>query len=813
MAENKLEDFGEKIGGARKDWAAGRILGMHLKEMTPIEVKKVSTKAYVWPTPDYEQIADDTGSEKLALEIKLFRDMLPAKPVYSRYDTEEHAAVKSEVFVDWIAACRKLGGAKNFTEAHEVCDDLRVIAEKLRDQHRNTGELLGYSALSCLERGEFGVLHMKYEARKILRANPDWPRNNDQASIMARKRGITPYPINDILKGDLKAEWAVSLDRYWHPGQQYNISPDRKGEVIDDIRKHVADKKLFLFKEKKTAWEFCRRVMKSAKRQRDEKRKAKQQALTGEGNAEAVDECVSEGFKPRLKPGQDVTPEMIMEEFGFRGGEFGNWTNQRERQDHLNRCYESLHAMAEILGVEPSFLGLGGTLAIAFGARGKGGVNAACAHYEPGRKVINLTRFNGAGSLAHEWFHAFDHYLAKELNFNREGELASEQLAGRGSEARNIIGSMLESIKHKDVLPDKSEAIEELNKQLASTRRGLEGWMEAATRQMIGGIPFKGVDEQEQAQIDHIRGLISKVQEDYFQAMAEGKADDYRNAFTDRFYLGLAKIRDEHCPARWVRKGRKRSEPLKEAREQIGLWSCTLITRAAKLRGLQSISEGDWEKDAQPEKVETDVYKASKDADKLRSGKAYYTQPCELLARGFEAYVANELANGNRRDDYLVSGAKMGGVYAKGAEAEAVSEAFTKGLRGLVKELYHAAHKEDYQIRTREGPVGIEWDEEARVLCVSSPSDKSGSCHLGAVNGTLLTLGPVRVHVHEVNGSVVGNDDSSVAVAGSVSGYVQGNNGATIRVSEGVKGEVHVNDDSSVWINGEAVATEEGVAV
>lgn len=47
-------------------------------------------------------------------------------------------------------------------------------------------------------------------------------------------------------------------------------------------------------------------------------------------------------------------------------------------------------------------------LAIAFGSRGKGG---ALAHYEPGRKVINLTKLKGAGCLAHEFGHAFDHYL------------------------------------------------------------------------------------------------------------------------------------------------------------------------------------------------------------------------------------------------------------------------------------------------------------------------------------------------------------------------------------------------------------------
>jgi hypothetical protein len=62
-----------------------------------------------------------------------------------------------------------------------------------------------------------------------------------------------------------------------------------------------------------------------------------------------------------------------------------------------------------------------GSLATRFGARGHGGKNPAAAHYErdatgavtPNRVVINLTRKNGAGSLAHEWFHAVDNYFAR----------------------------------------------------------------------------------------------------------------------------------------------------------------------------------------------------------------------------------------------------------------------------------------------------------------------------------------------------------------------------------------------------------------
>ncbi|MEG2808914.1 MAG: PLxRFG domain-containing protein, partial [Acinetobacter sp.] len=89
--------------------------------------------------------------------------------------------------------------------------------------------------------------------------------------------------------------------------------------------------------------------------------------------------------------------------FGFRGVEFGNWNNQVERQELLNDAFDGLMDLAEVLNIPPEALSLNGELALAFGARGQG-LSSAKAHYESNRVVINLTKMNGAGSLAHEWW-------------------------------------------------------------------------------------------------------------------------------------------------------------------------------------------------------------------------------------------------------------------------------------------------------------------------------------------------------------------------------------------------------------------------
>jgi hypothetical protein len=77
----------------------------------------------------------------------------------------------------------------------------------------------------------------------------------------------------------------------------------------------------------------------------------------------------------------------------------------------LNEAFDGLMDLADVLKVPPQALSLNGSLGLAFGARGHGN---AKAHYEPTHVVINLTKTQGAGSLAHEWFHSVDDYFSRQ---------------------------------------------------------------------------------------------------------------------------------------------------------------------------------------------------------------------------------------------------------------------------------------------------------------------------------------------------------------------------------------------------------------
>lgn len=142
------------------------------------------------------------------------------------------------------------------------------------------------------------------------------------------------------------------------------------------------------------------------------------------------------------RSGKDVAAEDFMNTFGFRGVQFGNWTNQGDRQMALNQAYDALMDLANVIGVSPLAISLNGELGIAFGSRGSGNANA---HYELNNVVINLTKTRGAGSLAHEWWHALDNYFARRGGRPLGMVTDSREIAMR-AELREAFNNMLDLV-------------------------------------------------------------------------------------------------------------------------------------------------------------------------------------------------------------------------------------------------------------------------------------------------------------------------------------------------------------------------------
>lgn len=99
--------------------------------------------------------------------------------------------------------------------------------------------------------------------------------------------------------------------------------------------------------------------------------------------------------------GYDITPEQFLEKYPFRGVEFGKW--QDDRQGRLNKAANALQDLSKVVDLVGASLTI--NIGLAFGARGSG---KFAAHWEPDTNCINLTKTQGAGCLAHEWYHAYD---------------------------------------------------------------------------------------------------------------------------------------------------------------------------------------------------------------------------------------------------------------------------------------------------------------------------------------------------------------------------------------------------------------------
>ncbi len=102
----------------------------------------------------------------------------------------------------------------------------------------------------------------------------------------------------------------------------------------------------------------------------------------------------------------------IRKRFDFRSIQIGRWVTEAEKQHTAPLFYDALCDLMTILGGTETLISLRSTLALQYGCGGQPGVSA---HYELATRSFALAKNAGPGSIAHEWFHAFDHYICDKL--------------------------------------------------------------------------------------------------------------------------------------------------------------------------------------------------------------------------------------------------------------------------------------------------------------------------------------------------------------------------------------------------------------
>lgn len=558
------EDFGEKIGGAKKDlWSERGLYADDLSQMNSREADKYVKKDNVWKKPDYQAMIDSGTPVDVAFFIKKVRDSLNAAPQYYRTDdTPEKRLARQKQYVGTIREVQSVvEGVKTRAEA------MRAYTLFLVDRgYVSRTDGISGPRYTATDRGQENPVITNKLARTLhVRSEGAFERDfalaahKEQFGVAKEDKVPRGY---EIRFNDGKNTYSKGGD--WQPGTYYVT----KGYQILKTNLETRDAALRWVQEL-----------------------AKQRGSGGKKRfvPEQLTNVRREG--PDYRHGRDVTGQDYMDAFGFKGGEFGNWMSQNDRQASLNMGFDALKDLAAALRISEKDIAYQGGLSIAFGARGSGN---AVAHYEPLRQVINLTKMRGAGSLAHEWWHGLDDYLGRKLG---AGDYLSEK-----PRAYPLFQKLIDTIKYKPETPE--QAAQRTEKTDARTRGNAERWLDST---MLYALKRKG-DDAVLAEYDKLKTSFLSG-----EPGAVEKLSDFRKSTTGHVIP-------------------------KSERETLTTYERMLCSMAERTE----VSIG---------RTETDYFRNSKAmGNACEKDGGYWESNVEMTARAFACYVMDRLPG---RSDYL----------------------------------------------------------------------------------------------------------------------------------------------------------------
>ncbi len=650
--EQRITDVGENLWYNRRNFT-GKALGWNdVKGLNDTLKLKEVVKSKVWPRPDYEQLVADGLQPFFARFIKQVYDGIGVTPAgKSDADLQRYIDVVGRVreavfdwakdnnankeFLDAIVAKaqrRTHSGPVSISSMYEASKKEHDIRKVIMD--RVWPETVGQGRPFSLERpladiraigGNRAAKAIQFTMDDAVTAMKEiekgWPAKQEAW----QKQGYRIVPsskaaVNEGAQygkdGTKKTMWFVASSDGWS-GRTIGEGHDTKAAA--DAAKAALKPFMLLEKRGKFVGDYDTQAQAEEAAREQTKRETKGGDLRGMN----IEESERKG-PARRGADENVSPQRLQDEFGFRGVNFGRegWINQNERQAYLNHAYDGLLDLAELLDVPPKALSLNGLLGIAFGAQGRGGSNAA--HFVPGVNEINLTKTKGAGTLAHEWGHALDHYFGTQAGLSKSAEPFLSEHAERAvsGEIRPEIVARFKAIV--DAMNKRAMTEEEARTQTNSYRsvalRSLEGWL-ATFKNMLVSAKDK---ERVFAEFDQLAGRLRRGE----------LGDGYVKS-------GNMELRPVIAQMRNLVKDVTGRVPDSETTKG-------LASNAGHLSYLLNTAEATAEHE--PQTTSTTYKRESYAADRDKGGKRYWATATEMFARAFETYVADklaELAQGN----------------------------------------------------------------------------------------------------------------------------------------------------------------------
>ena len=601
---------------------------------------KETVKANVWIKPDYEQMVNDGANPAMAYLYKTVYDHVAIKPNTRNNPTDAdfqlyiNAVNRIRDGLDaWIADKENTAKWLDYLENSDYYapKTYKILLDYVYPLDQDI-DGLGFRSEKIIAGGQRMLAALtpgRLDFQKaITETGKGWPSAREKWQI----QGLEIHPKSEFRITELKE----------YPGKAYLFFKDRfSGKKFDSMAEAQSwfdAQKDFLLTEKNGygvmgSFDTEEQAREGAREQ------VKQKKADGEISEKGISvEAAERTGAERRENGRNVTSEELLNTFGFKGVNFGNWmggnTNNAERQLHLNHLYDSFMDLAEILNVPPKALALNGMLGVAVGAQGSG---KAAAHFVPGVNEINITRTAGAGALAHEWGHAIDHYFAvlggmatTDRPFITELSSVNENLRPEVQRAFDAISGAMK--KRAQTQAEYAAEIEAARTKIA---KNIDNWLASIRREFARKYAqekqaeFAGSDIERK--FDEISGRIKAGQYGDGYVYASKKV----NSFTPGIFPAADELRKLYSDF---------------AGRLYGI---------EDIRGLQSNLEAMKYKNSligaertHIPQTDTTYYKNAKvmDADKT---KKYWSTGAELFARAFSAYVNTKLDERNAVNTYI----------------------------------------------------------------------------------------------------------------------------------------------------------------
>jgi hypothetical protein len=678
----KLEDFGEKIGGARKDmWTSRGLYADDLESMNGREAEKYVKKDNVWKRPDYRKLVEGGADRGILYAVNEIRKSINQTLTYQKSDTAEKKTEKQKLFI-------------------ETTREIQDMAEKA--QTAAEFRAMGYDwALKNGYLEDTGGIATRYRYTQKWYDNPvlqgssyiqtvEWvARNFSKLSQLAEKKGFAADTTSKVPAG-----YAI---------HQNNSSPGYEGDGLWYITKgHI------ILKDGIASYDEALTLLRTAIASKKTKTRFVPKQLL---------EVHRKG--PDYRASRNVDGSNYIDTFGFHGGEFGNWMSEKDRQVSLNYGFDALKDLSDALGIADRDISFGGNLSIAFGARGQG-LSGASAHYERDRRVINLTKMNGAGSLAHEWFHALDDYIG-----GYGDHMASDHVRALPETTQAAMKDLIGAMQYRDQTDAESD--------LAATKR-----YEQAKRavERYANDQFRWVEKLENE-------TLTESDTRYFKRNPQKEdAARYHELLDKLLETGDAKYVEELSALRKDIVGRVIP---KEERDAFGYRLYALRPDAVH--------------NVQKARVPTEYYKNSRRFGEIYSKDGdYWDSTVEMAARAFACYVADKTG---KQNDYLsahsdsavtLDSGRKGDIvvvraFPEGKERTAINAAFDKLFAALKADGFlseREAVEKPADIRyskRKEFPHDVDmWNEDGR------PNGETFI--LGATGDVLQGLGAIENDIY-----------------------------------------------------------------